>query len=46
MAEVSTLSGPELVRDAEKLTPSDSSQDSQEKRQITGFKVNFVALKY
>ncbi|KAJ5892741.1 Major facilitator superfamily domain general substrate transporter [Penicillium tannophilum] len=38
MAQVSTPSGPELLRDAEKLTPSDSSLDSQEKRHITGFK--------
>ncbi|KGO53547.1 Major facilitator superfamily domain, general substrate transporter [Penicillium expansum] len=38
MAEVSTSSGPESLQDAEKLTQSDSSLDSQEKRQITGFK--------
>lgn len=44
MAAVSTSSGPELLHDAEKLTPSDSSLGSQEKRHITGFKVSLVAL--
>jgi hypothetical protein len=42
MAEVSTSSGLESLQDAEKLTQSDSSLDSQEKRQITGFKVTSV----
>ncbi|KAJ5230428.1 Major facilitator superfamily domain general substrate transporter [Penicillium chrysogenum] len=38
MAEASTSSRPESLQDAEKLTQGDSSLDSQEKRQITGFK--------
>jgi hypothetical protein len=39
---VPTPSGPESLQDVEKLTQSDSSLDSQEKRQITGFKVGSV----
>lgn len=42
MAEASTSSRPESLQDAEKLTQGDSSLDSQEKRQITGFKVSLA----
>ncbi|KAJ5375246.1 Major facilitator superfamily domain general substrate transporter [Penicillium concentricum] len=38
MSTVSMSLDPELLRDTEKVIPSDSSQESQEKRHITGFK--------